>query len=683
MRAAGAITGLMVLGTFMIPGTYLPKNQAASYPIGASPLNGATYPAVEVGSALVAGTVFGPDGTPLRGAEVSLSGSGFWPPRAVRTGANGHFHWPGVPAGVYELRASYGNLVAPPVEGLILDPGARRVFGFRLAEGWTVSGVVVDAESGAPISGAQVHIATGLLGAYSRDTETNGRGRFAIQGVVGDPQNVYVEADGYLPIGPLFVSEAEPDLEARVERGASLAGVVVDDRGLPVEDAIVGAYGGDGAFVVPATLNSLGVTAGPVPPISAVGTRQLAFAEQLTTDGAGEFRFRQLRPGTYTVIATHDDFAPAESESVRLRSGGARSNVRVVLRPGAELRGRVLDALGRGLVGIPVELRVADDQLPRMAVSSEDGSFSFAGVRGDVTVTALPYDLQPASQQVSMDDGPREIDLTLSSALLTLRGRVVDERGEGVEGAMVTAISKTAGATIQRSGKSQIDGTFSVPALPDPPYDLNVEHPGFSAAQLSQVEAIDDVEVTLVEGVTLHGRVIDHWSEKPIAGAIVDLEGPAKLSARTARDGWFVFRRAPIGTYEIRFGHPDFESQVQRIEVEPLLYADRPQELSVVRLAPGGTIEGEVRGAYGEPVVDAEVTWGYPVAWDASVSTDGRGKFRLRGVPAGSVWLVARHRQLGEGVSSEPVTVRPTETSPGAYVRLEGRVDLNEQADLP
>ncbi|MCZ6806350.1 MAG: carboxypeptidase-like regulatory domain-containing protein [Deltaproteobacteria bacterium] len=677
----GTITGFLVLGTFVIPGTYTPKEKAVSYGVAGDGVGAGLSDGEWVGSATVAGRVYGPDGEPLAGAEVSLAGSGFWPARSVRTGADGHFHWPGVPAGIYELRASHGRLASPPLEGLILDPGARRVFGLRLAEGWTLSGQVVDARTGRPIHGASVHVATGLLGVYSRELDSDVKGRFVLPGIVGDDQNIYVEAKGYVPSGPVAASPDEPDIDVRLEPGATIEGWVVDGRGRPIQGVVVRAYGGaEGGVAAPVGLDSLGVTAGSVPPISASsGTLQLAFAKQASTGVDGGFRLSGLRSGPYTAIATHEAYAPGESQEVHMRPGTTVSDVRIVMFRGAELRGRVLDARGKGLEGIPVELRLPSERLPRMTVTGDDGSFAFRGVRGEVTVTAIPYDLQPASQTVAIVDDRRvDVELVLSSTLLTLRGRVVDERGFGVEGALVTVTSSGSGASVRRNAKSETDGRFAVPALPEPPYDLQIEHPAYSAARLDEIEVTDDVRVVLAAGVTLQGRVLDEWSGDELPGVRVKLEGPIELSTKTAHDGWFVFRQTPVGIYDISFAHPDYESHYQRIEVARPLYVDRPQEFAVVRLLPGGTVEGEVLDAYGGPIPGAEVTWGDPPDWAQAVSTDSRGRFRLRGVTPGSVWITARHPDAGENESAGPVMVRPQEISPDAYVRLPGRLDLAE-----
>lgn len=637
---------------------------------------------VAEGSAAIAGRVYGPDGQPLPGARVTLAGSGFWPPKSLQTGADGRFSWPRVPAGIYELRAARGTLASSPVEGISLNPSSRRVFGLRLIEGWTLSGQVRDAEDERPLSSARIHVANGFLGAHSRSTTTDGGGAFALDGIVDEDPVVYVEADGYVASGPLSVGADDPDLDVRLERGASLEGVVIDDRGEPLRGVAVRAFGSDArrpVDVAAVDQDSLGVTAGPVPPISSSGTRQLAIAEQATTDAQGRFALRNLRSGRFTALATQSGYAPSESETVSLRPGETHRGLRIVMYRGHELRGRVLDARGRGLTGIPVELRLPSERLPRMTVSGEDGSFAFRAVRGEVRLSALPYDLQPVSVDVGMDDGDaRDVDLVLSSELVTLRGRVFDERGDGIEDALVLVTSKGAGLPIRRSTKTDRDGEFAVPALPDPPYDVSVEHAGYATGEVLDVDVEEGLEVVLATGVSVVGRVVDDWTSAPLPDAVVSMAGTTTLTTRTGRDGRFSFRQVPIAVYEVRYAHPDYESRADRVEVEPPLYVDRPQELNAVRLFPGGTVEGEVRDLYGEPVREALVSWRDEPDWDSAVSTDRDGRFVLRGVPRGEVWLTARHEDAGEARSSRPVTVRPQEVTPGAHVRLPGRVRLPE-----
>ncbi|MGB5810739.1 MAG: carboxypeptidase regulatory-like domain-containing protein, partial [Polyangiales bacterium] len=283
MRAAGTVTGLLVLGTFVIPGAYLPNAETHSA-VSVGDMAHPGGPDEETqGSASLTGRIYGPDGKPLPDAEVSLAGSGFWPPRMVRSDGAGRFRWANVPAGVYELSASHGQLASLPLDGILLDPGAQRVFALRLVEGWTLTGEVHDGQTGRSIANAEIHVAAGLLGAYSRDARSDAAGRFEVPGIVGEGSTLYLEAPGYVAVGPLHASSQSPAIEVRMERAASLRGVVVDDRGQPIAGAIVRAFGSNIAALGPVeATDSLGVTAGPVPPISATGTRQVALADAVS-----------------------------------------------------------------------------------------------------------------------------------------------------------------------------------------------------------------------------------------------------------------------------------------------------------------------------------------------------------------------------------------------------------------
>lgn len=542
----------------------------------------------------------------------------------------------------------------------------------QLAAGWTMAGRIVDAYSGQAVGNAEVTLTTGALGVHSRRTRTDGRGRFELVGIVGDEHGLYVEADGYVAAGPLRYGPDATPTTVRLQRASRIEGRIVDAQGSPIEGATVRAFGEGEPRAPPLQAgDSLGVTAGPVPPIAAVGSGALAFVQQAESDRDGNFRLPRLRPGIYTVAASHDAFVPVESTPLNVAPGAARDGVELTMRRGGELAGVVIDERGAGLDGIPVELRTPGERVPRMTVTDADGSFSFRGVRGAMTVTALPYDLPPARTSVEVDEEARvTVELMLSSALYSLRGRVLDERGFGVGGALVTVSSSEPKTPVRRTAKSEEDGTFSVPALPAPPFELEAEHPAFSPTRLSEVEAIEDLRVVMYAGVTLIGTVFDRWASEGLGGVDVRMEGPATLDAKTRADGTFVFRRVPTGTYDVRFFHRDYESQRQRVVLEAPRYVDRPQELDVIWLEPGGLVEGEVIDADGDLVADAEVTWGDPPRWERATRTDAAGEFQLRGVPAGSTWLTARHDTAGEGSSDDWVIVRPLETSLGALVRL-------------
>lgn len=686
MRGAGVMTGLLVLGSFLIPSAYRinPKTAVGLQAQASVSTRPEQYD--PSATATLAGRVYGPDGEPAADAELSLAGSGFWPARSVSTGPDGRFLWPDIPPGVYELRASKGRWVSAPLRGLWLEPGSKRVFGLRLAEGRSVSGRVVDARSEEAVGGARVTVADSGIGVHTKQTETDALGRFELWALSSDAQSLYVEAPGYIPAGPVFLDPGEPTLTIALERGGVIEGLVVDASGRPVEGAILRARA-EGAEAARARWmgESLGITSGPVPPISAAagsGSLSLSFFAESQTDSDGRFRLQALPAGSYTLIASHERYAPGASERIRLSAGGRLGDVRIALLEGAQIDGRVSDSRGAALSAIAVELRSTEEPFPRMTSTDAEGSFSFSGVRGRASITALPFKLPPSRTTVDIEDlSTLSVELIIDAELRTLTGRVVDEAGVGIEGVELTVRSLNAQSPLLRKSQSSADGSFSVSALPAPPFQLTAQHPGYSPLRIDSLEETEDVLLVMRPGMRLIGRVIDDWTQDGLAGAKVLLTGPVRHERRSNEDGAFHFPRLPVGIYELSVSHADYEPQTQSLELRRPRYLDEVHELDLIRLMPAGTITGEVRDSLGEPVADAEVTWGDPPSWRRAVRTDARGEFELRGVPPGSIWISARHPAAGEATGTRPVAVRPQEVSPSGYVKLPDRSDQELSAE--
>ena len=128
--------------------------------------------------ARVAGQILGVDGLPAS-ADVVIVGSGIWPARTVRSGTDGHFAFENVPPGVYEVEAR-GALASEPRRGLVVEQGARLMLTLALSAGATLAGTVVDEETGAPIAGAELVVASEALSSTPRTTRSDASGDGAI-----------------------------------------------------------------------------------------------------------------------------------------------------------------------------------------------------------------------------------------------------------------------------------------------------------------------------------------------------------------------------------------------------------------------------------------------------------------------------------------------------------------------
>jgi hypothetical protein len=238
--------------------------------------------------------------------------------------------------------ATVAETVEAPEEPPAPRPSPRVVRPVATAsvEPSAITGVVLDPD-GHPMKGA-------FVGCDDRDTQFNTTsdddGRFSLA----------AEANGCLAVATLagFVASDRTPLAAgrsntlRLNRGGSIEGEVVDERGAPVTSYLLGIE----SYLGP-NLDSA--------PAGAVRT---------INDAAGAFTWENLVPGRYVLSASAEARPPVRSRAVDVEINRATRRVRIVLPRGARLTGRVLDAeTKRPIAGAHVAL-------DRIAVTGADAS---------------------------------------------------------------------------------------------------------------------------------------------------------------------------------------------------------------------------------------------------------------------------------------------------------------------
>jgi 5-hydroxyisourate hydrolase-like protein (transthyretin family) len=188
--------------------------------------------------------------------------------------------------------------------------------------GSPVAGVVVDKETGEPISEAWVSLsrkATTGPGSSARG-QTGPDGRFQMEAEDGDYE-IAATATGYGPYRGRVAVPASGELRLTLAKGLVVAGTVVDAFGKPAGAIeINAAWGGD-----PDSVSSAGAY----------------------TKADGRFRFDSLTPAPVTLFAGSSTAGFAVKPGVR--PGGP--DVVLALTPGGRVEVRVLDAEGRPVEG--------------------------------------------------------------------------------------------------------------------------------------------------------------------------------------------------------------------------------------------------------------------------------------------------------------------------------------------
>ncbi|MBN1654127.1 MAG: carboxypeptidase regulatory-like domain-containing protein [Deltaproteobacteria bacterium] len=664
----------------------------------------------------LSGRVVNTDGSAAKGSQVLIAGSGIWPARKVMAQEQGKFQIIGIPSGIYEVRASLENAASQPKQGLEIKPGGSNTVTLQLIPGVVLKGKVFDAISKKPLKNADITVGEDSLCFIPMASRTDDNGRFVVTGLLEKPHRVSIRSPGYVPvIGQIREAGGEEHLFP-MRRAAIVAGKVVNSQGEPVEQAWIELMG-TSETGEPITMRSealrfqtslfenqirgplplspsnqqlsadnLGVTAGVVPMIpprdldetaktsKAKGDIESGFA----TDPQGRFQIKDIPPGTVQVIARHRDFAPATSKPLKVASGSTRGDLTLVLSEGGSVEGKVVDDKGASVGLVRIELSAANEPFPRTALSSEDGSFRFNNVIGEVVITASPLGRPAARADLRIEPKKLyQVQLKVSSGSATLEGRVLDQRGFPIEGSIVRVQSSSRRSPFEITVLSEPDGSFSLAGLPDPPYRVSATHQDYAESEPEEVTSSEHrLAITLETGVTINGTVIDDWRQQPIGGASVRLleETQKELAkTKTTNKGKFQFRKISYGNYYISIEKQNYLSDYIELRLQSLGNRFNVHEIETIYLTPGGSVSGQVVDNQGAAVRDAEVTVGVPPMWQEAVRTDAKGEFRIEGIPSGSVILSARHKRAGEAELAQPIRVFPLQETPGVLIRLSDR----------
>lgn len=670
-------------------------------------------------------TVVRPDGSPAPGAAVILGGITMRPPRTYRTDAEGRTVIPSIDEGTYDLRAEYPGFATARTMGVEANAGEETIVDFRLEPALYLHGRATNPD-GTPIGEVEVLLAEDTVDLVPRLVTTPREGTFRFEPVVGRPHVLAARRVGFLPFGPVVVSPGEGELVFTMVRAGTIRGRVVDALGRPVVGAVValvapngtaaeaalrsaaapmpafpiGPAGVDAAPAVPGppatpTLiaqGELGVTLGDLPPIplgiiAATPTEASASRGLLgaVTGRDGIYELVGVPPGSVQIIA-HHPLHPSVTSAVRSLGGGeVIDGWNLVFPPSASVLVKVVDARGREVEGVSLDLRTDADDVPRTAVTDARGEHLFEGVSGIVIVTASVAGRALGHGRVEVPVGREaEVIVRLDEAAARLEGRVLDPSGQPVEDARVAVASGRSGQ--ESFALTGPDGRFVLDGLPRPPYRIAVDHASF--ARLVRENARPDregrVELRLVQGGVIEGVAIDADTRAAIAGLRVGLVTDDEVLDEDATDsrGRFVFHAVPPGRYEVRLRHPDYLEEDRPVTLAPSRYDEPRADAGTIPLVAGMTLRGVVLDALGDPVSRARISLPGALG-NPSVVSDAQGRFELRGVAPGSYEVVGTHVRAGTARARRPIRGVAHDVLEGIEVMLPDRLSIDEARPDP
>ncbi len=592
------------------------------------------------GTLRLEGLVLGADDHPVAGAVVTLGSS---PPRTATSDAGGSFAFDGLVARAYRLVARAPSGVAGPVVVQLTDKSEPVVLRLRGGAKLAVSIVGVDAK---PVDGATVE-----LRGDDRQTARTEHGEATFSPVVAGFYRIAASAAGLAPATQLIRISGDTRTRLVLLPGAPVSGHVVDEHGAPVAGARV-------VYVANAQL------------FSAPDWR----LDAVTTGSDGGWRFAALAAGSYRFLASDTDHATGTSSLVTVDGASEKTGVAIALPPGAIVRGRVVDTAKQPVAGARVQVGLeqrgrGQRQVPRQAYSDAQGEFVVRGLPRDHLAATAQHE-KGSSRPVSIDATSGEakdvaitLDLTASIA-----GTVVDDAGEPIEGAQVSATAAMRGSGFDPTlfargggaGTALTDagGQFRVTGLADGAYSLRASRSAASRGgrRRGGGDGVDaktgdeKVKIVLPAEGAVKGKVAFADGHAPqMFTASVGAESQVFLAGELALDAI-----AP-GDYRLEITGPSFDSHVQDVTISP----GKTTDLGTIVVQAGRRIAGVVV-SHGQPVPGATVYAGPQVLGSGATNdmpmrglgnmfggatkqdtTDASGAFALAGFGEGDLTVIA------------------------------------------
>lgn len=524
----------------------------------------------------------------------------------------------------------------------------------------------------------------GRLDPHQARTTSDEKGRLSFAGLPTERSfTLKLERQGFAPknyqIDPLAPFERREESSWTLLPGQHGIGQVVDIEDQPIAGVEVrflpsGAGGGYRIF--------------------GTGSDQ---APTFVTDGDGFFVAKDLAPGRYDLAATAAGFSRATARGVEVPEGAGELEFGIlVLAPGIDLHGRVVDTAGQPIADAKIYSQPSDGRYGGFfglvgteepeTTTGPEGRFVIAdgslGDRLQIMAVKEGYVSEMERNVQLPSDEPVRIVLQPSSKIL---GRVVDADGVPLEGVVVDATPEEKGRRGRMIGRSRntrptgVDGRFEIVGVEPGKTMIHANKSGFKALQIGGFEVpadrpLEGVELQMVTGAEVFGTLTNADGD-PVGGVVVMVLTSDRGFAdggygQTDGDGKFRIAGLPLGSFTLAARGEGLQRASKNVTIEA---GENEVDL---QFSSSSTVSGRVVDDRGRPVQGAQVNIGPKGRWSflagqSIADTLADGSFTFDEVPAGTYQLSASKDGLGSRTLEDPVEVKEGPVG-GLEIRLGG-----------
>ncbi len=469
------------------------------------------------------------------------------------TDGNGNYTLYGLGEGTWEVTASkreQGDVERKPNKKTIEIKGEEHLTGIDFIfgeeeEGETIEGIVKD-QFDEPVTTARLYVNTrnekGELVSSSGKTDENGH--FKISGLTKAP-NVQIGcfAEGYKSHNHPHKMDGSL-IEITMMKGGSMEGIVIDK-----------------ADQTPLAGIQVRIDFQSDPNVE----EKIA-----VTDGSGHFKFEELQPGFYKIMAIGENYSRFERTKVELQPGEELTGQVIDMEQGVTFIGRLTGPQGEPVVGASVgllsnrstDLNVTHGStiipMPDSVSSNQEGIFQIQipSERGD-TLVIIPSNLAPKTFAVNAEMAQSEpVPIPVGNGGV-VEGTVFNSQGAAQNSAKISIID-TPDRLFPYTAYTNEEGYYRIERVAAGQKDISKQGDQGSLSNETKKASVQEGETVRVdfgsgEGALIQGIVTKGGEPVPNASLVLEdrVNRNIRLFTLSNENGLYQIKGVPDGEYTL------------------------------------------------------------------------------------------------------------------------------------